>query len=47
MTNLISVKARIFDNGTIKIDSDEDITTKLLPLRGKNVIITFEEDKDE
>lgn len=37
----VSVKASIFDDGSIKINSDEDITTKLMPLRGKNVIITF------
>lgn len=41
----VSVKARIFDDGTIKIDTNEDITEKLRPLRDKNVVITFEEVK--
>jgi hypothetical protein len=40
----VSVKARIFDDGSIKIDSDEDVKEKLIPLRGCNVVITFEEE---
>ena len=41
--NEVTVKARIFDDGSIKIDINEDVKTKLLPLRGKDITITFME----
>uniref|UniRef100_A0A6H1ZC02 Uncharacterized protein n=1 Tax=viral metagenome TaxID=1070528 RepID=A0A6H1ZC02_9ZZZZ len=43
----VTAKARIFNSGSISFEPDEDITEKLRPLRGKNIIITFKEIENE